>query len=602
MTSIDETRAVPPRPWAVSIGLLLGLGWFTLGIGWGLPSRRVDVFLFGQGRQPWTGTQIMQLAPGTGLDADRGADVDLNPIATRDRPVVLNATDAQRAEIVRRYRLFTYQPDEWNTMRSLAGMRPGALELDPRLYQYGGLWVYPVGAMLKAASLVNLVELRGGAEGLAYYLDHPEAFGRFYVVARLYSALWGVIGAWAVYRIATRVMPHAGAAVAAACYALMPVVVNQAHEAKPHLAGLALMLLAILAACRYVETGSRRWWVLAGALCGAAFGMVISALIIFAILPLMTLLRTESWNTRVRVTIGAAAVGGLVYALTNPYVPYNLLFHREVLRSNLGASTAMYEVTGSANGFVNAVRLVGEGMSPLLAAVGGGGVAFLVWRARARAAVGAMHVWVLLGVPGLIVAAQFVALGAGKPGEYGRFALLPDVALCVAAVAAVYHAIRQPVWRRAALAALVLTTGAAGAAYTARFVADARDVTSRLALAERLQRFRHLPLAVTAEPAPYCLPPVNLFDRPIELLPRGAAAPQEARAVVARAVDELPEAKPQGAYVRWPSPEHPVLRPFPSRISWAAKPFEVLVPARWEAGGPPGGGATTAPARTPAPP
>ena len=62
---------------------------------------------------------------------------------------MLNETDSQRAEIVRRYRLYSYQPDEMITFNALRQMKPGAGQLDPKLYQYGGLWVYPVGAMLK---------------------------------------------------------------------------------------------------------------------------------------------------------------------------------------------------------------------------------------------------------------------------------------------------------------------------------------------------------------------------------------------------------------------------------------------------------------------
>jgi hypothetical protein len=564
-----------------AVGLVGVLSWFVPGINWGLPSRRADVYLFGPDRVPWTGAEIMERAPADGTEANRGADVDVNPILDRTRPIVLNETDRQRAEIVRRYRLFTYQPDEWNTMRSLAGMRPGEGKLDPRLYQYGGLWVYGVGAMLKAASTVGFVDLKGGAGGLVYYLDHPEAFGRFYVMARLYSALWGVVGAWAVYRLATRVMPTGGAAVAAACYALMPVVVNQAHEAKPHLAGLALMLLAVLAACRYVETGGRRWWLAAGALCGAAFGMVVSSLVIFVILPLMTLLRRQSWAARVGITVGAGLSGGLVYALTNPYVPYNLLFNREVLRSNLGTSTAMYHVGGGANGFLNAVRLIAEGVSPILAALGVVGVVALLL--RRRAGVAAPHVWALLAVPALIVVAQFVALGAGKPGEYGRFALLPDTVLCLAAVAGVSHWVSSSRARRVVLGVCVLATGFFGATYTARFLADARETTSRLALAERLRelpRFGWNIIEVTAEPAPYCLPPVNLFEQKIVLLPPGQVEPAGADAVLARAVDAVPREAPPPGYVRWGQDESPIQRPFPSRISWAAKPFEVLVPRR----------------------
>jgi 4-amino-4-deoxy-L-arabinose transferase-like glycosyltransferase len=564
-----------------AVGLATVLGWFLLGIDWGLPSRRADVFLFGPGRVPWSGTQIMELAPADGADTNRGADVDLDPILDRTKPVVLNETDRQRAEIVRRYRLFTYQPDEWNTMRSLSGMRPGEGKLDPRLYQYGGLWVYGVGAMLKAASLVRFVDLRGGAGGLVYYLDRPEAFGRFYVVARLYSALWGVVAAWAMYRLATRVMPAGGAAVAAACYALMPVVVNQAHEAKPHLAGLGLMLLAVLAACRYVETGGRRWWLAAGALCGAAFGMVVSSVIIFAILPVMPLLRRQSWAARVGLAVGAGIVGGLVYALTNPYVPYNLLFNREVLRSNLGTSTAMYHVGGSTNGFLNAVRLIAEGVSPILAALGVVGVVALLL--RRRVGVAAPHVWALLAVPALIVVAQFVILGAGKPGEYGRFALLPDTVLCLAAVAGASHWASGPGARRVVLGLGVLTPGFFGATYVARFLADARDPTSRLALAEHLNglpSFGWRTVEVTAEPAPYCMPPVNLFGQKVVLLPPGQVEPMGADAVLVRAVDAAPRGAPPPGYVRWGRDEPVLLRPFPSRISWAAKPFEILVPRR----------------------
>ena len=102
-------------------------------------------------------------------------------------------------------------------MRSLAGMKPGQLQLDPKLYQYGGLWVYPVGALLKVGSILGFIKL---TPDLAFYLDHPEEFARFYVVARLYSAAWGVVGAWAVFMLAPQAhRPRRARAVAAACWA-----------------------------------------------------------------------------------------------------------------------------------------------------------------------------------------------------------------------------------------------------------------------------------------------------------------------------------------------------------------------------------------------
>src|SRR5437016_9518358 len=81
---------------------------FFTGIGWGLPSRAADPYLFGTLR-PWTGEEILRLAGDRAHDPTRGADVALHRIEDRTRIVPLNETDRQRAELVRRYRLFTYQ-------------------------------------------------------------------------------------------------------------------------------------------------------------------------------------------------------------------------------------------------------------------------------------------------------------------------------------------------------------------------------------------------------------------------------------------------------------------------------------------------------------
>src|SRR4051794_31464473 len=67
--------------------LLFAAVTFLIGINWGLPSRAIDPFLFGD-QQPWTGGRIAQLAPPE--DESRGADVDANPLTNRMRPIWLN--------------------------------------------------------------------------------------------------------------------------------------------------------------------------------------------------------------------------------------------------------------------------------------------------------------------------------------------------------------------------------------------------------------------------------------------------------------------------------------------------------------------------------
>lgn len=572
---------------------------FGVGIDWGLPSRAVDPYLFGD--QPvWGGRQILELSGGWGGGAaGRGSDVDQNPLAGRDRPVVVNETDAQRAEVIQRYRLYTYQPDELVTMRALASMNPAEGKLDPKAYQYGGLWVYPVGALLKIGSMVGAVHLTGD---LAYYLDRPEAFGRFYVVARLYSALWGLVGAWAVFETVRRLVGGWLAPTAAAlCYAAMPVVINTAHEAKPHLAGAVLTLLAVLAADTFIRTGRTRWWVVAGAVCGAAFGMVLTGLLSFAVLPVMALMQRMSWGRRLGVMAGAVAVGLAVYAATNPYVPINLARGEPVLASNAGNTAGFYRASDVGAGFVNAARLIAEGTSEVVAVAGAvGAIGLAAWavRRRRQGDVGLTDSragWLLL-VPALLTAAQMAAFGAGKPAEYGRFGVLPDVGLMVAAVVALTWLTRaaplkfaflQPV----GLALLVLCSAVAGGPYLWNFVRDAREITPRLAEAQRLREIaaRHddaaQPFTVATgpfDPAPFSLPPVDLFRWRLVLLPRGAAPdslPDVAAAdVIIQAIDHPPvPSSSSNGYVTLPSagPRPQFITP----ISWAAKPFRVLARA-----------------------
>lgn len=521
---------------------------FFTGIGWGLPSRTADRYLFGTVR-PWSGEEILQLAGDRTADPSRGADVALHPIADRTHTVVLNETDRQRAEIVRRYRLYTYQPDEASTLMSLAGMNPRAGNFDPKLYQYGGLYIYPVGAALKLASLSGLIDLKSN---VAYYLDHPDAFGRFYVVARITVALWGIAGVWVVFGLTKR-LTHGMIfpALAGLGYVFMPVVVNMSHEAKPHLPGAVLMLLTVGVAEAYVRTGHRKWAILAGAVAGAAMGMVISSLLAFSILPVMTMLRRQTWRQRILLTLLAVGTGIAVYFLTNPYVAINLVRNRAVLRSNLGNTTNMYHVGGWIGGLQNGFSLLAEGASPGVLV---GGIIALAARCviprrvfcRARTAdrISEVHqngpqcgsykniarscseaTTLLLAVPAGLQCIQFMALAAGKPGEYGRFAIFLDVTLLMATMAGLARLANRFRRHRFAViagAALVGSIGIFGGRYLAGFVRDCRPLTSRLIAAAKIRADLDAgarSIALWAEPAPYSFPPVDLFKYRLLLVP-----------------------------------------------------------------------------------
>ncbi|MHC4671534.1 MAG: ArnT family glycosyltransferase [Planctomycetota bacterium] len=490
---------------------------FCAGITWGLPSRDIDKYLFGN-EPVWSGQKIQELAGDWSYDPDRGADVDIDPLKDRNQIICLNQTDQQRAEIIRRYRLYSYQPDEMITFRSLASMKPSEGDFDPRLYQYGGLWIYPVGILLKLASACGAIILKSD---VAHYLDNPEQFGRFYVVARLYVVAWALLGVWAVFAIVRRLTDGClvPATFASLCYMVMPVVINMAHEAKPHLPGAVLMLLAVMSAIRYVDKGKRKWWIITACLCGAALGMVLSSLPIFVILPVMVFLRKQSWRDRVTIIIVGILIGVGVYLITNPYIAINVFINREVLQSNLSNSMAMYEISRLSEGLLNAAGLVAEGTSTLLAIAGAVGAICLSIRALKNRV--AASGW-LLAAPAILILLQFIALAAGKPGEYGRFAILPDIALGIAAVVAIYTLVQRAYVKRLLLGALVLFTALSGSGYVSGFILDSSPNSSRIQTARKLEQFQETAadsIGILCEPAPYVLPPVDLFHWRLLLLP-----------------------------------------------------------------------------------
>jgi hypothetical protein len=569
---------------------------FFTGINWGLPTRGVDSFLFGD-RTPWTGALIMQLAGPWDAGGTRGADIAMHPITNRDRSIALNDTDAKRAEIVRRFRLYSNQPDEMITFRSLARMKPGKLDLDPRLYQYGGLWIYPIGALLKLGSLLHIITLR---TDLAFYLDHPEAFGRFYLVARSYSALWGLLGVFAIFVVGREwTGKFFVGATAAAVYAAMPVVINAAHEAKPHLAGTVLTLLTVWAGLRFVRTGRPRWWIIAGIFAGAAMGMVLTGYAAFAVLPAMILLRPMSWKRRIALLIGTGMIGLFVFIATNPYLPYDFLFNRAAIKSNIGNYGTFYRPGVSFSAMSNTARLLIEGMSPALACVGTIAViTYVIALCRRRATVGkhangprancqqfedrngsaapiarldqtpeAQAIGLLLAAPAILVLIQFILLAQGKAAEYARFAVTLDVVIAIAAAALIEQLRMKPREKILLAVWLVGATLFYGCRYDINCFLDNRSDSSRRLAAMKISRLASQAdvLAVWSEPAPYCTPPVDLFKWKIVLLPRSsdALAANTGKGVVSvRPVDELPDSRTE------------VLRPA-SPISWADKPFEI---------------------------
>ena len=169
---------------------------------------------------------------------------------------------------------------------------------------------------------------------------------------------------------------------------------------------------------------------------------------------------------------------------------------------------------------MDSLRLIAIGTGAPLAIAGAIGSILLLF--RRQCGVG----WIL-AILAVAATVPFFIAAANKPGEYARFALLPGVALMIAAFCAVGRIALRPSLQ--AILGLLLIAMAATYSFTYErgFVRDASPVNSRSEMAATLNAFaqsspREVPLTlgVDADPAPYSLPPVDLFRWQIVLLPR----------------------------------------------------------------------------------
>ncbi len=557
----------------IMTGYLASGAW---GLEWGVYNDLRAQHLFPDG-STWAADDVATVIGTPPSDRALGADVDPNPIPGAAAPVRLTGTLEERAELYARFLLYSGQPDEMISFRAIAQMKPAEGQLDPRLYQYGGLFIYPLAGLLKLAALSGLIT----AGDRAYYLSHPHEFARFYLIGRGMVLAWGVLGVWLAWAIGRQLGGPRAAPLAALLFTALPVVVSLSHEAKPHLPGTVLMLAALYWALRYHDSGHPRHRFYMAALCGLAVGMVLSSMWIVVLIPLVEWLVPSSLSERLSRTMGALAAAAFAYGVTNPYVMVNLITNRKLLMSNIGNSTAMYAVGDGWSALGTASALLAEGSSVIVIAAG----LFVVvalwgwdWRKT-----------LLVLLPAMIMFTQFALLAEGKPGEYGRFGLFPNaiLAIVVAAGCARFLARR---WYQSLLYALALATPLAWGSidYFVRFHQDTTVRNSRyevsralVSLAEQTMGEERPTIGVLRDPAPYAFPPLDFARWDIVRLPGDVASwPQDKTGwptvlvVPFNGVEhvDVAEILRDGYYAS-------TVQPLPSdraSMTWAAKPVLLL--------------------------
>jgi hypothetical protein len=366
-------------PAALALAAAVGL----CGLGWGLPSR-ARLAAFPEALYPTR--EVADRFARAWEELYRGVERVHEEVKGEEPVTYVKGVEVVPAgwdwpppKLLNSYRsllLRSEHPDEQKSFVVLARMRPWRLEFEPLWVQYGGAFIYPLGAFLQGLAWLGAVRL---VPDMTHYLTYPEDMGTLYAAGRLFVLAFHLGAVWALFDLARRLSGPRAAFFASALFSLCPLVVNNAHVLKPHPYAAFWLVAAARWAALASESGKAGHYRWAGVAAGLAAGSNFSLLPFAAAGPLAWLLRgKDARRAERRGAAESAALAAAAFLVTNPYAV--------LMRGKYAWETGVYTAGHAAPTLASAASLFGPSLAvqlglvaQLLAAAG------IAWALRPRA-------------------------------------------------------------------------------------------------------------------------------------------------------------------------------------------------------------------------
>ena len=398
-----------------------------------------------------------------------------------------------------RFKLYTVDVDEVDSVMALARIKPAQLQFDPHYYQYGGAFIYPLGLYYAVLSKLGVLSIGS----LDHMLNDPQAIDRVWIAGRAFVLLATAASAFLLYIALTQFAPRQIALLGLIIYLFSPATVMFSQVLKPHWYALmfANAALLILARAFVQKRLMRASEVALGIVLGLAVGSV-ATFALFAILvwgALLYLWRRGWIQWRPLILVPAVAI--VAWLITNPYY----ILDWQALKDEGAAHPEFYGARLNFDlllAFLRNSALAGFG-----AALIGICLAIVIRDVVRPTAIGIR----LLGLGIVICMVAIATVTAANYEMHSHFRYIPYVLPLIVVFLAV-----QPVPYRTT----ILAIAAAGTVVQAipmklAYFDENSDIHStRLAAASWIDA--HVPLddaiCISTETAPYSVPPFR-FDR-----------------------------------------------------------------------------------------
>lgn len=238
---------------------------------------------------------------------------------------------------LRSYYLRSSNADEQKNLTYLAHMKPRELNFEPYAASYGGAFLYPLGAWYGAAAVLRLIRI---TSDLTAYLADPSLMAGVFKAGRWFNTFAIALAAAALAAFGRWLAGAAGGWVAGTIFVALPVVTIVTHTVNPYGWATFWAMMMFLYVTRYLDRGEETDLLKAGAAFGMCFGSSIAFWSVSLAMPLASMLRawqTKDWKAEVLGLSKAAALGWLVFFLTNPYLFFKFRVYEGELRYEMYA-------------------------------------------------------------------------------------------------------------------------------------------------------------------------------------------------------------------------------------------------------------------------
>jgi hypothetical protein len=180
-----------------------------------------------------------------------------------------------------RFKLYTVDADEVDNVMALARMRPARFQFDPHFYQYGGAFLYPLGAYYAVLSRLGVLSI-GSFE---HVLANPQAIDRVWIAGRAFVLLAVVVAGLLLYLALIEIATPPIALMGLAIFLFCPATIMFSQVLKPHWYALmftnAVLLIMARAFIRRRLTGAGETGL------GVALGLAVGSVPTFALFAVL---------------------------------------------------------------------------------------------------------------------------------------------------------------------------------------------------------------------------------------------------------------------------------------------------------------------------